>query len=324
MKSILVMLLICCGAFAQQGIYVPPPVHETFDRGELIMRATYNDSIMPRYIDRTFYYINPKTGKKIFETGFETAYPFNGKCAIVKQHGKCGLIGLDGAYIVNPEYDSFEYANAYKSLVFSKITPDLEIELVEVSLITLKATNIIEGEIRPGYYRGGYVSNMQAYKTGNITAGKLTIDTIFSSYKVRVTPLKNKLEVRFGSFPDVVLTGDELAYHYAVQQPCIAQPAPMLAVGVRDDTKWVYYVLQHNGTFKKVVENKYRPAFPVISITEDREILVMHKNKFNIIYDDGSMLSHDYDFISGNMAVIEKDVYIVDKGVEYLYYKCKL
>jgi len=329
MKLIFVMLLICCRAFAQQETYVAPPVHETFDREELIMRATYNDSIMPRYTGGAFYYINPKTGKKLFETGFEAAYPFYGKCAIVKQHGNVGLIGRNGAYIVNPEYEGFEYANNLSSLLFRKYLPELEIELMEVNLSTTKVTKIIQDDIQPGYYgqtyyRGDFINKNHLYRHGTIIATALSRDTMFSSYQIKVMPIKNKLEVRFGNFPDVVLTGDELAYHYTVQQPCTATPAPMLAVGIRNKDKWTYYVLQRNGTFRKVGRNKYAPAFPSLDINADREISVTHNNKFNIVYNDGSMLAHDYDFINGNVGIIGQDVYIIDKGIEYLYYKCKL
>lgn len=292
---------------------------EPFERNELLLRAVYNDTIMPRYVDGAFYYINPKTGKKRFETGFETAYPFNHKGAVVKIDGKYGLIDAYGNYVVMPKYDGYSYETGkmYGNPNVYFYTYFQEIRAVNADLKTLVITP--ENEDEPYLVENRYWR--RNYNHGNIEAVQLQNDTLFSHFGIKVSPRKKQLTVTFDSFPNVVLTGDELAYYYVDRERCVGDPWPMLAVAVRNRNTWEYYVLQHDYKLKRIAKNKYRPALPGISITHKGEMFVMKDNKFNIIYDDGSMLKTDYDYISGNMAVKGKAIYIIDKGVEFLYYK---
>lgn len=295
---------------------------EPFERNELLLRAVYNDTIMPRYIDGAFYYINPKTGNKRFETPFETAYPFNHKGAIVKKDGKFGLIDAYGNYQVMPKYDEYFYVAGKvhdNPNIYFYSNFETEIAAVNADLKTLIITPENEDEEAEPYLVRTHWR--RDYKHGNIEAVKLQKDTLFSGFGIKVSPNKKQLNITFDSFPYVVLNGDELAYYYVDRERCVGDPWPMLAVAVRNRNTWAYFVLQHDYKLKLVAKNKYKSALPGIYIMDDGSIFVMKNNKFNIIYDDGSMLKTDYDLISGNMAVKGKTVYIIAKGVEFLYYK---
>jgi len=94
-----------------------------FDLTTLVKQQTYSlDSIIPKFKNDKFFYFN-SNNHKIFESGFQEAYPFIGKSALVKKNGKYGIIDTKGKYIIQPIYENYvlpPYEHEANLIIFEK------------------------------------------------------------------------------------------------------------------------------------------------------------------------------------------------------------
>ncbi|MEO6632872.1 MAG: WG repeat-containing protein, partial [Mucilaginibacter sp.] len=83
-----------------------------------------NDTLIPVINNHKLSYLNIYTGSKLPNLEFEEAYPFVGKYALVKEHGKYGIINRKGDYVIKPAYDKFypDFKNNVVSFDFSPLS----------------------------------------------------------------------------------------------------------------------------------------------------------------------------------------------------------
>ncbi|WP_439694616.1 hypothetical protein ACFGVS_15310 [Mucilaginibacter sp. AW1-7] len=80
---------------------------------------TQNDSIIPVYSGGKYCYINSVSRSKITEQLFDQAYPFEGKCALIKQNGKFGIIDKQINYIIPPTFKAPADLTEKKNIITS-------------------------------------------------------------------------------------------------------------------------------------------------------------------------------------------------------------
>jgi len=103
--KILFCLLFIVVAFV--GHSQAPASTYPFDLTILARQASYTDTIMPTGKAGKFIYINTKTGKRAFNTIYESASPFVKNAAVVSVGGKYGIIDRTGKWLVKPYACSF-------------------------------------------------------------------------------------------------------------------------------------------------------------------------------------------------------------------------
>ena len=291
-----------------------------FDIETLQSLSYKKDSIMPKFITDKFYYVNTKTNEKIFDKGFEIAYPFVGrKSAIIKLNGKFGIVDRKGNLLVEPSYNSFQlwHTTFRENFVAFGGNANNVFDL-------LNGEYVIPGNgcENPNPERAN-VSSFKGKngKYGIIENQKAIINPIYDSiYLIKFSLIIVKKKKRIG----IIDENNVKLLPFNYEDIIISKPhnytIPNL-IGLKNENIWEYYQLENKPKLLAKSEFKCRNIGEIII----KNGIGIYKNnqKFNVLFYDGSSMLKEYDWISndGTIAINEKNIYILgDDGIPFLYY----
>lgn len=316
MKPIFLFLLLLMfnTAHAQNTNHTFP-----FNLYTLSTQKAYSvENILPRIEGDTFYYFNLTTGKKVFNNNFEEAYPFIGKCALVKANGKYGIIDLKGNYIIEPTYIDYDlppYEDECHLIIF---TEDFIFDLNAGT----KSDNgyIICEEPAVPEFRTFTLHNKYGIKNNtNETIIEAKYDSVIDIHfdffvlklnnNIGVINAKNETIIDF-KYEEATFSRDD---YYTTPQ----------TIGLKKGNTWTYFELPKS-TKNGILSSKHQ-CFQMHALALENAIDVFKKrNRFNILFKNGKKLNKYYNWISNNglVGTRNKVVYFINQdGSSNLYYK---
>lgn len=266
-----------------------------------------------------FYYFDSKTNKKIISEGFEMAYPFVGKTAIVKQKKHWKLIDKKGKIVYDSKSETAPFFSSYEKYVLfnnDKFIYDLKLGRQEKGYIYCAEP------ASPDYYiktlNNGKFSFIKIKNNKEENVFQMEFDSIsqqqFLMYENNDNLLILKKNNKFG-----------IAYANGTYLTEIKyKNAAFIGnyIMVFENNKWNYY-LYENQKLKLITSSDYECKYDVY---QSNVIGVFEKNKkFNILKKDGQILNLYFDYISwnGTFGVSGESVYILNSDGNYQLYFTK-
>jgi hypothetical protein len=265
--------------------------------------------------DGLYYYFNSESGKKIFAKGFQVAYPFVGKAALVKDNKSWGIIDKSGNYIyqtdnsVKVKLSSFEkyvvFGDGYSQIYSLRdgekksgfincaepMTPDYS-----VIQNADKKFELITNESRKPIFKIKFDSiikqNFLMYE------GNDNLIILKKNNKYGLS-LASGLEVRKIKYEKIKFIEKYIA--------------------ILEDKNWSYYLYENN-KLNFIFKSKYECVQPLY---EENAIGYFKINgKYNILKTDGTILPEDFDYIDfqGSYGIIKNSIYIFKPNSEYYKY----
>ena len=262
--------------------------------------------------DGLFYFYNSETGKKLFPTGFQVAYPFVGKTALIKKDDRWGIINKFGQFIYHTEiYVNVKLSSYEKYVVFGDgnkqiynlrdgekhsgfiycaepLSPDYFI--IQNSD---KKFELISNESKKPVFKIKFDSiikqNILMYEGNN----NLIILKKNNKYGLS---LATGLEVRKIKYDKIKFTGKYIS--------------------ILEDKNWHYYLYENN-KLNFILKSKFECEQPVY---EENAVGYFKTNDhYNILKIDGTILPEDFDYIDsqGSYGIIKNSIYIFKPNSEY-------
>ena len=266
------------------------------------------DSIIPVQRAGKYYFINTVTKKLVSDESFEEAYPFKGKCALIKKDGKYGMVDKQIHYAVMPTFSSPEG-------FFGKvIKDDNHIKRFNYNKARFDSTEtfVWEDPIAPPIYYTTARNNKFYYGLRyNMTASPPIYDTIFS---FNTNSIIVKLSGKYGMINykgEVVVPINNKDF---VSPTILPDASSSAYIALQKGLYWYYYKFN-----KLLFKNRLKP-------TAIGESIFVYKigNLFNYFNDSGvRVLSNNYKWISasGNLAINKKNQVVIlnRKREEFVY-----
>lgn len=282
----------------------------------LITQLPYsNKAIEAKFENGKIYYFNKNTSEKLFLTGFDIAYPFFLKSAIVKQNGKYGIIDKNGDYLIKPIYNDFELA-PYEHESYIVIFNDDVVFNLDRGLANASYT-ICEEPASPELYAFAGKNKKYGVKQEDGVLIKPIYDTIYAvepkfvmaskNKKIGVVDLKNNTIIDFKYDESQYSEDREFDYTYSV-------------FGLRKNHIWTYF-----DSGQKILESEYK-CDSFLTLLENTIGVFNFKGKQNILFKNGKTLNKYYDFVSKNglVGTVGNKVFeIKGDGSDVLYYQEK-
>ncbi|UTX48922.1 WG repeat-containing protein [Chryseobacterium sp. MA9] len=285
------------------------------------------DSIMPKFIGDKFYYININTNKKISEVGFQVAYPFVGrKSTIIKMEDNFGVIDINGNVLAKPTYKSFQLWRTPMRENFAALCRTNNCSSFEVFDLA-KGDFVIpdNGCAIPYFERERLIS----FKSKNKKYGVNQLDENYQNPKTVIKPVfdsiydirRNFITAKKNGKIGVVDGNNKTILPFTYGKIILSNERPNL-IGLKNNSIWEYYNL-----FDKlglVLKSKYECKNIGEIIIDDGFGIYKVNDKYNILFNDGTSLNQNYDWISdkGTIAIDSDKVYIFgNEKVPFLYYE---
>ncbi|OMQ13543.1 WG repeat-containing protein [[Flexibacter] sp. ATCC 35103] len=273
-----------------------------------------NNVIVPILLKEKFYYIDNNTKAIKIDKGFDVAYPFINNVALVKQKEKYGLINLKGDYIVEPTYKYFQIASYQKILIFKnehdkEICYDYSInEFVSDYIYCAEplGPEIITFQGLNGKYG---IKNLQ----NKIIAEPLYDSVLVIKKKFIVVKLNNKI--------GIIDNTNKILIPFKYDDFICSRDENPKIISLKKKKHWTYLY-----DFKKAVDSKYESVENIAELISEKALsIVKNKNKYNILFKDGSVLPIDYDWIAynGKVAISGNKVYQIYDFKSFILY-CNL
>lgn len=286
---------------------------------EIVKRS--NDSIKVSNIadgiksDRFYFY---SRNKKIIPYGYEVAFPFVGKTAIVKYDGLWGLINRDGTFIYYSQTPFEVKLSSYEKFgIFD-----------EKGIFDLKSGKKMESYIfcaepaTPDYFINQTKDKkFQLIKreTGE-SIYKQEMDTIISQnflmYNEKMGEDNLLILKKKNKYGVYLSNGAEIQKIEYKQAKFIGK-----YIALNDGKNWTYSLFE-NGKLKKIISSKIECISPVFQ-NDFIGIFKASSNKYNLLKVDGSVLSKEFDYINeGTFGIDGNTIYIfTSKGDFYEFYQ---
>lgn len=283
------------------------------------VRMTDNDTVFVSNLydysgdgSHEFYFYNSKTRQKIFPYGFEMAYPFVGKTAVVKYKNRWGLIDRSGRFIF---YSLSSYP--IKLTSYEKYAVFDNVVKYDVRNGIFRESSIYCGEpATPDYFiskspNGKY--NLIEMDKGPVF--KTEMDSIISQhrliYKENTDLLILKKKNKYGLYlPD----GTEILKIKFENAKFIGN-----YVMLYENSKWNYYTYENN-KLNLILSTPFECVTPAY---QNNVIGAFKKdNKYNLLKTDGESLPENFDYISENATygIKENSLIIFDSNANYYTY----
>lgn len=262
---------------------------------------------------REFYFYNSKTRQKIFPYGFEMAYPFVGKTAVVKYKNRWGLIDRSGRFIF---YSLSSYP--VKLTSYEKYAVFDEVTRYDVRNGIFRESSIYCGEpATPDYFISKSLNGK--YNLIEVNKGpvfKKDVDSIISKkdliYKstnqdLLILKKKNKYGLYLPDGTEILKIKFEHAKFIGNY------------VMLYENSKWNYYTYENN----KLNLILSTPLECITPAYQAKIIGVFKKdNKYNLLKTNGETLPESFDYISDTAAhgVKENLLVIFDSEANYYNY----
>lgn len=316
--TVLILLFFSGSLFSQN------PLSEFKDKIDFYLldnfvRMTDNDTVFVSNLydysgdgSREFYFYNSKTRQKIFPYGFEMAYPFVGKTAVVKYKNRWGLIDRSGRFIF---YSLSSYP--IKLTSYEKYAVFDNVVKYDVRNGIFRESSIYCGEpATPDYFiskspNGKY--NLIEMDKGPVF--KTEMDSIISQhrliYKENTDLLILKKKNKYGLYlPD----GTEILKIKFENAKFIGN-----YVMLYENSKWNYYTYENN-KLNLILSTPFECVTPAY---QNNVIGAFKKdNKYNLLKTNGEILPENFDYISDTAAhgVKENLLVIFDSEANYYNY----
>lgn len=265
-----------------------------------LLQSDKNIVLIPH--KKKLYYWNKQKNRQLFSKGFDIAYPFFEKAALVQEKGEYGIIDRNGEFLIEPTYENFELAP------FAHEANIVTFKDVAINLNTgRKTTNYLRDEEPAPAKIQKAIKGLQ--KSDSEQYNKIVavgIDFIIVSHKGRIgiadlagIPLTQQ------DYEEVQFTEK---YPYGIHS----------TVGLKKGKNWHYF---RNG--KKLMESPY--ACKRFDIKLPNTVCIFCKRKqHKILFEDGSISKKGYDLISENAFVAKRKnkIYLLNgDGTAQLFYK---
>ncbi len=302
--ALIITVLLGHSAFSQSELPGPGGKYP-FDLKFLEHFSIADDSILPFQDGAKFYYINLHTNKKVNSKGFDIAYPFNGKYALVEEDGEYGVVDRAGTYFLKPIYKRISFGTYFGEIRFDD----------EPGYFSLYS-----GSVRPFRIDGEPVGPQMSYYKGSDNKFGL----IFKDQK-RTDPIYDSViylgfnYIVLESSKRIGIIGDtgEVCYPFEYKDyKGNSSFSYYNLFALRKGRIWHYFF----GT-RKLFESKIKPA-----LLNNNVILFETHGLYNYMDNNGKiMLAQNYKWISvyGNVAINENgDVVLFDRNKNpHIYYK---
>lgn len=290
--------------------------------------SSESDSIMPTFINGKFYFINIFSRKKVLENGFDLAYPFIGKSALINIKGMYGIIDRNGKYLLEPTYqavgilpNNYPESEPEKILLYNTWeNPNNGIEEFEFNLRTGNGGEYIQifgciEYVFPKIY--SFIGNNKY----GIKNKKIIIEPIYDTIldinlKYIIAKKKSKIGIINGE--------NKVLLPFKYKKILFKEyPFSTSIIGLKKRKYWEYYD-NTKQNLNLILKSKIE-CINLNSLSLENSIGIFNRNgKFNILFKNGKTLPKDYDWLSpkGIIAIKERKVYLLSKkGVEFLYYE---
>lgn len=288
-----------------------------FNITTLANQQTYSlEHISPKFVKGEFFYFNVITKNKEFENGFEEAYPFIGKSALIKENGKFGVIDLKGNYLVQPKYESYHlppYNHDSNLVIFIDFGNEFIFDL-NLGKENTSGYTICEEPAIP--IHSPFKSSENKYGIKDLIEAKYDsiLDIHFDYFvmkkegKIGVID-KNEKEILPFEYTDYIFSRGD--YFVSPQK-----------IGLKKDKEWNYFeVNEIKGN--AIVTSKIE-CFKMHNIFLKNALGIFKKKEsFNILFTNGKKLKKNYNWISDNglIGIKSKSVYLLNPdGTSTLYY----
>lgn len=298
-----------------------------FDIGTLKDLSYRKDSIMPKFIGDKFYYININTGKKITEIGFQVAYPFVGRrSAIIKMEDNFGIIDINGNILIKPVYKIFQLWHTPMRESFVALCRTKDCSSFDVFDLS-KGDFIVPGLgcAEPYFERTRFVSfrgENNKYGVNRLEENYQNPETILkpvfdSIYDIRRNLIIAKKSGKIG----VVDVSNKIILPFKYNKIILSEEKTDF-IGLKSNSIWEYYSLLDN--LDLVLKSKYECNNIGEIIIDNGFGIYKVRNKYNILFKDGTSLNKNYDWIfnKGTIAIDDNKVYIFgNEKTPFLYYE---
>lgn len=264
--------------------------------------------------DNDFYFYNTRTKKRIFPYGFEMAYPFVGKTAVVKYKERWGLIDLSGKFIYYSDSPS-----PVKLTMYEKYAVFDEQVMYDVGSGLWKESSIYCAEpAASGYFlTKTKTGKYNLHNSKNEPVFKTDVDTIItqdhllygenSGRNLLIVKNKNK----YGVFQ---ANGNEVFKIKYEKAKFVGNYIMLFEKNV-----WNYYTYQNN-KMNWVLSSPYEcmtPAYQTHIIGAFKK-----DNTYNLLKTNGEIVQGNFDYISDRAAygIKENTVVIFDSHADYYTY----
>lgn len=271
-------------------------------------------SIDVTYHKQKMYYVNANNKEKLFSEGFDVAYPFFLKSALVQNNGKYGVIDVKGNFFVSPTYRTVELA-------------PFEHESHIVLFDDGKIFNLQTGKETNSYLRDeeSAVPKWNIFRSKNGKYGinkkdKVIIPANYDNILEIVADLiivVQKGKIGLIDFKENIRAD----FNYEDANYSISQYSNTAfpTIGLKKDTKWIYF--KHG---EEILKSKYQ-CFNFATLLPNSIGIFSKKGKLNILFKDGNILENNYDFISENglVGVRKNKIYLLknDRSRQLYYSK---
>lgn len=279
-----------------------------------------NDSIFPTYRNEAFEYINIKTGKILFNKKFKEAYPFAGKSALIfdTETQSYNAIDRNGNFLlqqknINQVFPLLNCSEAHVKFNYTtnkNYTESLFFYFYEGIMkgCTPKLPPKVPGE--PIRFPFPFEKNdKNTYILKNNGTRKEKFDKVrVLSENTFLAMKNNKIGIidNEGKFI-VPLEFDESTVEFSENRNGYNSIIPL-----KKDEIWYYY--GHKGQFiLKSAQLCISHISPYYNSKGEKFGVYKSGEKYNILYQDGGSLEHDYDWISENgiLASIGNNFYFI-------------
>lgn len=271
--------------------------------------------------DSLFYFYD-KNGNKAIEMGYEVAYPFTGKSAIVKNNGNWGLINRLGEFIYQSQFPVPIKLSSYEKY---GIFDDGEIFDNGKVIYNLRSGTQQSGFINcaepvtPDYFilktkTGKY---KLIYQKEEKSIFKSEMDSIISHnflmYNNRPNLLILKKKDKYGLY---LSNGNEILKIKHEKIQFLGKYIMLL-----ENKVWKYYLFENN-KLNLIISSKFQCTSPTY---QSNAIGVYSKDKkYNILKINGENLSQEFDYISveGTFGIKNNSVMIFNSKADFhIFYK---
>lgn len=265
--------------------------------------------------DGLFYFYD-KNGNKAIEIGYEVAYPFTGKSAIVKSNGNWGLINHLGEFIYQSQFPFPIKLSSYEKYgIFDDggIIYNLRSGTRQSGFI-----NCAE-PLTPDYFILKTQSKKYklVHKKEQKSIFKSEMDSIISQNFLMYNNSQNllilKKKDKYGLF---LSNGNEILKIKHEKIQFLGKYIMLL-----EDKVWKYYLFENN-KLNLIISSEFQCTSPTY---QSNAIGVYSKDKkYNILKINGENLSQEFDYISveGTFGIKNNSVMIFNSKADfYIFYK---
>ncbi|MHA7058825.1 WG repeat-containing protein [Aquimarina sp. M1] len=278
----------------------------------LIAQLPYADNeVKTTFENGLMYYRNTQDNTKLFSKGFDVAYPFFYKNAIIKQDGKYGIIDKTGAFLIEPLYDDFELAPYENESYIVIFNDDVIVNLYNGNT---NASYIYCAEVIPTLYAFQGKNKKFGVKKERKTIVRPKYDTILAIGYEFIVASKNK-------YLGIIDVKGKCLVNFEYEEAQYSEYAEGFStypiVGLRKNKTWTYF---EKG--KEILKSEYKCEN--FSVLLENAVGVFTTNgKKNVLFKNENIMKKEYDFISNNGLVgrIDNNIFLLKSdGSDELYF----